>query len=139
MNKNSFLQSKRFEVASLKRRLVALDQMKLSLDENLRQLDQASDRERIRSGKAMTKLGTSRILESMDERRRNIGKTRAELEDDRKLLESQLATAVDELAAEEVATDQRRRLEAKTAETMTALRREQNLMRRHLRRHSGAR
>jgi hypothetical protein len=138
LNKNSFLKSKRFEVESLKRRLQALEQMKLSLDENIRQLDQAVDRERIRNGKVLAKLAMPRILEAMDERRRNMEKTSAELEEDRKLLQEQLATAAAELTAEEDAEDQRRRHAAKTAESKAALRREQNLMRRHLRRHTGA-
>ena len=139
MNKNSFLQSKRFEVESLKRRLVALDQMKLGLDENIRQLEQqAATRERTRHDNSIAKLATPRLLEAMEERRKNMEKTSAELENDRKSLESQLATALAELTAEELAEDQRRRLAAKTAETMATLRREQSLMRRHLRRHAGS-
>ena len=122
----------------MKRRLQALEQMKLSLDENIRQLDQAVDRERIRNGKALAKLAMPRILEAMDERRRTMEKTSAELEEDRKLLEEQLATAAAELTAEEDAEDQRRRHAAKSAESRAALRREQRLMRRHLRRHAGA-
>lgn len=139
LNRNSFLQAKRFEVASLKQRLQALDQMKLGLDENIFQLTQAVERERTRSGSGMAKLAMPRILEVMDERRINMEKTRAELEQDRKLLESQLVAAEEELSAEEVAADQRRRHAAKSAEAMAAVRREQNQMRRHLRRHAGSR
>lgn len=140
MNKSSLLQSKRFEVEKLKSRLSTLDQMKLGLDDNLRQLDQAADRERIRSGNSsIAKLAMPRILEAMEERRKNIEKTRTELEKDRNSLETQLAAAVDELAAAELADDQRRRRAAMAVETMAELRREQSLMRRHLRRHAGAR
>lgn len=139
MNRNSFLQSKRFEVESLKRRLLALDQMKLGLDENLRELDQAADRERVRNGSALAKLTLAQVLQAMDDRRKNIEKTRSELEEDRKLLERQLTAAVEELTAEEAAEEQRRRHASKSAEAMATARREQNLMRRHLRRHAAAR
>lgn len=139
LNRNSFLQSKRSGVERLKRRLLALDQMKLGLDENLRQLNQAAERERVRSGKAIARLAIPRILQAMEERRTNIEKTRAELEEDRNLLEQELATAVEELTATELADDQRRQRAAVAAETKAELRREQSLMRRHLRRHAAAR
>lgn len=99
----------------MKRRLTALDQLKLGLDENIRQLAEAAERERIRNGKAIARLAMPRILEAMDERRSNMEKTRAELDEDRKVLERQLAAAVEELAAEEIAVDQRRRHAAKVA------------------------
>jgi len=139
LNGNSFLPSKRHEVEQLKSRLLALDQMKLGLDENIRQLTQSTERERIRNDTAISRLAMPRILQAMEERRKNIEKTRAELEEDRKLLETQLMAAEEELSAAEFAEDQRRRHAAKVAETVPKLRREQNQMRRHLRRHAGAR
>lgn len=92
----------------MKRRLTALDHMKLGLDENMRQLAKAADPERIGRGKAIAKLAMPRILEAMEERRSNMEKTSAELDKDRKVLERQLIAAVEELAAEEVAVGQRR-------------------------------
>src|SRR5215469_2399503 len=95
LNRNSFLQSTRFEVESLKRRLTALDRMKLGLGENMRQLAKAADRERIGSGKAIARLAMPRILEAMDERRSNMEETSAELDKDGKVLERQLMAAVE--------------------------------------------
>lgn len=138
LDRNSFLQSKRFEVEKLKSRLAALDEMKLRLDENMRQLDQAADREQMRSGDSnLARLAMPRILQAMEERRKNIEKSRTDLEQDRNLLEAELVAAIEELGAAELADEQRKRHAAKAAASLPALKREQSLMRRHLRRHAG--
>jgi flagellar protein FliJ len=135
--RKSLIRLKRFRVEELKGRLAALDEMKGGLDENIRQLDSAMEREKIRSGdSAITRLAMPNIIKGIEVRRSNIEKTRADLERDRNALQAELTTAVQELEAAEVAEEQRRRRAVESAASMAEFRRDQQLMRRHLRRHA---
>jgi flagellar protein FliJ len=135
--RKSLIQLKRFRVEELKARLAALDEMKGGLDENIRQLDSAMERERVRSGdSAIARLAMPNILKGIEARRGNIEKTRADLERDRTELEAELVVAEQELAAAETAEEQRRKRAVESAASMAEYRRDQQLMRRHLRRHA---
>ena len=137
MVRKSLVQLKRFRVEELKGRLAALDEMKGGLDENIRQLDSAMERERVRSGdSAIARLAMPNILRGIEVRRNNIEKTRVDLERDRNELEAELTVAVQELEAAETAEEQRRRRAVQSAASMAEFRRDQQLMRRHLRRHA---
>ncbi len=50
LDKSNFLHLKRFRVEELKARLLALEAMKQGLEDNVRQLDDALERENLRSG-----------------------------------------------------------------------------------------
>lgn len=131
------MQSKRFQVEELRWRIAALDEMQLGLDENVRQLDGAIDRERLRSGdSAIARLAMPQFMQAIEERRRNIEKTRADLERDRRVLEAQLITVLQEIRAVETAEEHRKRRAGEASATVVEFRRTQSLLRRNLRRHA---
>lgn len=137
MSRNSFLHLKRFQVDELRRRLAALDTMKQGLDDNVRQLDHALDRENQRSAdSAIARLAMPNIRQMIEFRRRNIDKTRSDLERDRATLECELESAQEELKAAELSELERGRRATQAAESLAEFRREQHLQRQHLRRHA---
>ena len=128
---------KRFQVDELRRRLAALNAMKHGLDENIRELEHALERENLRSGdSAIARLAMPNVRQMIELRRKNIEKTRSDLDRDRTALETELETAVEELKAAEVNEGERVRRASQAAETVAEYRREQHLIRQHLRRHA---
>jgi flagellar protein FliJ len=137
LDKNSFLHLKRFRVEELKSRMAALEAMKNGLEENVRELDTALERERLRSGDStIARLAMPNIRQMIEFRRKNIEKTRADLERDRNELEIQLAEALQEMKVAEFAERERSRRVSEAAENIAEFRREQHLMRQHFRRHA---
>ncbi len=136
MDKSSFLHLKRFRVEELKSRLHALEAMKQGLEENVRQLDDTLQRETLRSGdSAIARLAMPNIRQMIEFRRKNIEKTRADLERDKGALESQLISALQEVQTAEFAELERNRRASRAAEEVAEFRRERQLMQQHLRRH----
>jgi hypothetical protein len=137
VTKGVSLHLKRFHVEERTRRLMALDQMKNDLEDNLLQLEGAAARERQRGADSMiARLAMPRILEGLELRRQNIEKTRIELERDRGRLEAELAAATEELKTAEFAESERRRRSAQTAAAVADFREHEQFARRHLRRHA---
>ena len=137
LSRNSYLHLKRFQVEELRRRLAALEAMKLGLDDNFRDLDHALERENQRSGdSAIARLAMPNVRQMIELRRKNIEKTRADLERDRAGLEAELEKAVEEMKAAEFSEVERGRRASEAAETLAEYRREQHLIRQHLRRHA---
>jgi flagellar FliJ protein len=137
LDKSSFLHLKRFRVEELKARLLALEAMKQGLEDNVRQLDDALERENLRSGDStIARLAMPNIRQMIEFRRKNIEKTRADLERDKDDLETQLTSALQEVKAAEFAELERSRRASQTAEAIAEFRRERQLMQQHLRRHA---
>jgi len=135
--KKSLVEAKRFRVEELKWRLAALDEMKAGLENNIRELESTVERQRVKSGdSSIARLAMPNLERAIESRRQNIEKTRENLEQDRSSLEEQLTAAMQELHAAELAEEARRRRVVDGAAEMADLRRDQQWMRRHLRRHA---
>lgn len=121
----------------LRRRLAALDGMKNALELNIRELETAVTRERQRNpDSALARLALPNIVEGIELRRRNLEKTRDDLQRDRTALEAELFNAVQALNATESAEEERRRRSVWGTSTMAELREKEQFARRHLRRHA---
>ena len=121
----------------LRRRLAALDGMKNALEQNIRELETAVTRERQRNpDSALARLALPNIVEGIELRRRNLEKTRDDLQRDRTALEAELFNAVQALNATESAEEERRRRSVWGTSTMAELREKEQFARRHLRRHA---
>ena len=121
----------------LRRRLAALDGMKSALELNIRELETAVTRERQRNpDSALARLALPNIVEGIELRRRNLEKTKADLQRDRTALEAELFNAVQALNATESAEEERRRRSVWGTTTMAELREKEQFARRHLRRHA---
>jgi hypothetical protein len=124
-------------VEELRRRLAALDGMKNALELNIRELETAVTRERQRNpDSALARLALPNIVEGIELRRRNLEKTRDDLQRDRTALEAELFNAVQALNATESAEEERRRRSVWGTSTMAELREKEQFARRHLRRHA---
>jgi len=131
------LQLRRFHVEELRRRLAALDGMKNALELNIRELETAVTRERQRNpDSALARLALPNIVEGIELRRRNLEKTRDDLQRDRTALEAELFNAIQALNATESAEEERRRRSVWGTSTMAELREKEQFARRHLRRHA---
>ena len=121
----------------LRRRLAALDGMKNALELNIRELETAVTRERQRNpDSALARLALPNIVEGIELRRRNLEKTRDDLQRDRTALEAELFNAIQALNATESAEEERRRRSVWGTSTMAELREKEQFARRHLRRHA---
>jgi hypothetical protein len=137
LDKGGSLQLRRFHVEELRRRLAALDGMKNALELNIRELETAVTRERQRNpDSALARLALPNIVEGIELRRRNLEKTRDDLQRDRTALEAELFNAVQALNATESAEEERRRRSVWGTSTMAELREKEQFARRHLRRHA---
>jgi hypothetical protein len=124
-------------VEELRRRLAALDGMKNALELNIRELETAVTRERQRNpDSALARLALPNIVEGIELRRRNLEKTRDDLQRDRTALEAELFNAIQALNATESAEEERRRRSVWGTSNMAELREKEQFARRHLRRHA---
>jgi ribosomal protein L9 len=111
--------------------------MRSALEQNIRDLESAVTRERQRNpDSALARLAMPNIVEGIEQRRKNLEKTHADLEQDRKALEAELTTATQQLTAAESAEDERRRRSIWAPTAMAELREKDQFARRHLRRHA---
>lgn|SRR5690242_7737517 len=111
--------------------------MKNALELNIRELETAVTRERQRNpDSALARLALPNIVEGIELRRRNLEKTRDDLQRDRTALEAELFNAVQALNATESAEEERRRRSVWGTSTMAELREKEQFARRHLRRHA---
>jgi hypothetical protein len=111
--------------------------MKNALELNIRELETAVTRERQRNpDSALARLALPNIVEGIELRRKNLEKTRADLQRDRTALEAELFNAVQALNATESAEEERRRRSVWGPTTMAELREKEQFARRHLRRHA---
>lgn len=137
MDRGGLLQLKRFQVEELRRRLAALDGMRNGLEGKIRELEMAVTRERQRNpDSAIARLALPNIVEGIELRRKNLEKTRADLERDRTALEAELFSAIQALNAAESAEEERRRRSAWAATAVSDFREKEQFARRHLRRHA---
>ena len=117
--------------------MAALDGMRAALEQNIRDLEMAVARERQRNpDSALARLAMPNIVGGIEQRRKNLEKTHADLQRDRTVLEAELMAATQELTAAEFAEDERRRRSIWAPTAAAELREKEQFARRHLRRHA---
>jgi len=134
---DSLLRLKRFRVDEVKRRIAAIEAMKVDLERQLTDLDDNVAREKQRAGDSdIGRLAFPSFLRSIESRRENLRNTLQEIEREHLAAQASLSTAFQELKSLEIAVDQQTKrvneLQARRAQT----RMDEMALVRHLRKHS---
>jgi flagellar export protein FliJ len=117
--------------------MATLDAMKADLDRKLADLEESIARERQRANDSdIGRLAFPSFLRSIESRRENLRETLKEIERERAVAQSDLASAYQDLKAFELATEQqtRRLEEAEARRAQTQL--DEMALVRHLRKHA---
>jgi flagellar export protein FliJ len=134
---DSLLRLKRFRVDEVKRRIAAIEAMKVDLERKLTDLDDNVAREKQRAGDSdIGRLAFPSFLRSIESRRENLRNTLQEIEREHLAAQASLSTAFQELKSLEIAVDQQTKraneLQARRAQS----RMDEMALVRHLRKHS---
>jgi len=134
---DTLLRLKRFRVDEMKRRIAAIDAMKVDLERKLTDLDDNVTREKQRAGDSdIGRLAFPSFLRSIESRRENLRNTLQEIEREHLAAQASLSTAFQELKSLEIAVDQQTKrvneLQARRAQS----RMDELALVRHLRKHS---
>ena len=134
---DTLLRLRRFRVDEMKRRIAAIDAMKVDLERKLTDLDDNVAREKQRAGDSdIGRLAFPSFLRSIESRRENLRNTLQEIEREHLAAQASLSTAFQELKSLEIAVDQQTKrvneLQARRAQT----RMDEMALVRHLRKHS---
>jgi flagellar export protein FliJ len=134
---DTLLRLKRFRVDEMKRRIAAIDAMKVDLERKLTDLDDNVTRERQRAGDSdIGRLAFPSFLRSIESRRENLRNTLKEIEREHLAAQADLSNAFQELKSLEIAVEQ----QAKRADEIQARRSQSRMdemaLVRHLRKHS---
>jgi flagellar export protein FliJ len=134
---DSLLRLKRFRVDEVKRRIAAIEAMKVDLERKLTDLDDNVAREKQRAGDSdIGRLAFPSFLRSIESRRENLRNTLQEIEREHLAAQASLSTAFQELKSLEIAVDQQTKrvneLQARRAQS----RMDELALVRHLRKHS---
>src|SRR6476660_7332563 len=104
---DSLLRLKRFRVDEVKRRIAAIEAMKVDLERKLADLDDNVARERQRAGESdIGRLAFPSFLRSIESRRENLRNTLEEIEREHLQAQAGLSNAFQELKSLEIAVDQ---------------------------------
>ena len=134
---DTLLRLKRFRVDEMKRRIAAIDAMKVDLERKLTDLDENVAREKQRAGDSdIGRLAFPSFLRSIEARRENLRITLKEIEREHMAAQIDLSNAFQELKSLEIATEQ----QAKRLNEIEARRSQSRLdemaLVRHLRKHA---
>jgi len=134
---DTLLRLKRFRVDEMKRRIAAIDAMKLDLERKLTDLDENVARERQRAGDSdIGRLAFPSFLRSIESRRENLRNTLKEIEREQMAAQIDLSNAFQDLKSLEIAVEQ----QAKRANELQARRSQSRMdemaLVRHLRKHN---
>ena len=134
---DTLLRLRRFRVDEMKRRIAAIDAMKVDLERKLTDLDDNVAREKQRAGDSdIGRLAFPSFLRSIEARRENLRITLKEIEREHMAAQIDLSNAFQELKSLEIATEQ----QAKRLNEIEARRSQSRLdemaLVRHLRKHA---
>ena len=134
---DTLLRLKRFRVDEMKRRIAAIDAMKVDLERKLTDLDDNVAREKQRAGDSdIGRLAFPSFLRSIEARRENLRITLKDIEREHMAAQIDLSNAFQELKSLEIATEQ----QAKRLNEIEARRSQSRLdemaLVRHLRKHA---
>ena len=134
---DTLLRLKRFRVDETKRRIAAIDAMRIDLERKLADLDDNVAREKQRAGDSdIGRLAFPSFLRSIDARRENLRNTLKEIEREHASAQIDLNTAFQDLKALEFANEQQAKRLAEIETRRAQTRMDEMALVRHLRKHS---
>jgi len=134
---DTLLRLKRFRVDEMKRRIAAIDAMKLDLERKLTDLDDNVTRERQRAGDSdIGRLAFPSFLRSIEARRENLRNTLKEIEREHMAAQVDMSNAFQDLKALEIATEQQAKRVNELQARRTQARLDEMALVRHLRKHA---
>ena len=134
---DTLLRLKRFRVDEMKRRIAAIDAMKVDLERKLTDLDDNVTREKQRAGDSdIGRLAFPSFLRSIEARRENLRNTLKEIEREHMAAQVDLSNAFQDLKALEIATEQQAKRVTEMQSRRTQARLDEMALVRHLRKHA---
>jgi len=134
---DTLLRLKRFRVDEMKRRIAAIDAMKVDLERKLTDLDDKVTRERQRAGDSdIGRLAFPSFLRSIEARRENLRNTLKEIEREHMAAQVDLSNAFQDLKALEIAAEQQAKRVTEMQSRRTQARLDEMALVRHLRKHA---
>jgi flagellar protein FliJ len=134
---DTLLRLKRFRVDEMKRRIAAIDAMKMDLERKLADLDDNVAREKQRAGDSdIGRLAFPSFLRSIEARRENLRITLKEIEREQAAAQLDLSNAFQDLKSLEVATEQQEKRLAEMQARRAQSRLDEMALVRHLRKHT---
>ena len=134
---DSLLRLKRFRVDEMKRRMAAIDAMRMDLERKLVDLDENVTREKLRAGDSdIGRLAFPSFLRSIDARRENLRTTMRDIDREYAAAQADLTDAFQELKSLEIANEQQERRLAEMQERRAQTRLDEIALVRHLRKHT---
>ena len=134
---DTLLRLKRFRVDEMKRRIAAIDAMKVDLERKLTDLDDNVTRERQRAGDSdIGRLAFPSFLRSIEARRENLRHTLKEIEREHMAAQVDLSNAFQDLKSLEIATEQQAKRVNELQARRTQARMDEMALVRHLRKHA---
>jgi len=134
---DTLLRLKRFRVDETKRRIAAIEAMKLDLERKLTDLDDNVTRERQRAGDSdIGRLAFPTFLRSIESRRENLRNTLQEIEREHLAAQADLSNAFQELKSLEIAVEQQIKKANEIQARRSQSRMDEMALVRHLRKHS---
>jgi flagellar export protein FliJ len=134
---DTLLRLKRFRVDEMKRRIAAIDAMKVDLERKLTDLDDNVAREKLRAGDSdIGRLAFPSFLRSIEARRENLRNTLKEIEREHMAAQVDLSNAFQELKSLEIATEQQAKRVNELQARRTQARMDEMALVRHLRKHA---
>jgi len=134
---DTLLRLKRFRVDETKRRIAAIEAMKLDLERKLTDLDDNVTRERQRAGDSdIGRLAFPTFLRSIESRRENLRNTLQEIEREHLAAQADLSNAFQELKSLEIAVEQQIKKANEIQARRSQSRMDEMALVRHLHKHS---
>ena len=134
---DTLLRLKRFRVDEMKRRIAAIDAMKVDLERKLSDLDDNVEREKLRAGDSdIGRLAFPSFLRSIEARRENLRITLKEIEREHATALNDLSNAFQDLKSLEIATEQQAKRLDELQTRRAQARLDEMALVRHLRKHT---
>jgi len=134
---DTLLRLKRFRVDEMKRRIAAIDAMKVDLERKLTDLDENVAREKQRAGDSdIGRLAFPSFLRSIEARRENLRNTLKEIEREHMAAQVDLSNAFLDLKSLEIAAEQQAKRVNELQARRTQSRLDEMALVRHLRKHT---
>ena len=134
---DTLLRLKRFRVDEMKRRIAAIDAMKVDLERKLTDLDDNVTREKQRAGDSdIGRLAFPSFLRSIEARRENLRNTLKEIEREYAAAQADLTDAFQELKSLEIANEQQAKRVNELQARRSQARLDEMALVRHLRKHA---
>ncbi|HTC83517.1 MAG TPA: flagellar FliJ family protein [Rhizomicrobium sp.] len=134
---DTLLRLRRFRVDEMKRRIAAIDAMKIDLERKLTDLDDNVARERQRAGDSdIGRLAFPSFLRSIESRRENLRTTLKEIEREQMAAQVDLSNSFQDLKSLEIAVEQQNKRLSEIQARRSQSRMDELALVRHLRKHT---